>query len=95
VIVNHTYSKPGRYTVTFTVRDAVGNNDTDSIILTLLVSDVNGDGIVNIVDGVIIGVAFGSRPRDPNWNPIADIVPDKFINLQDIVLWAIHFGETW
>ena len=60
--------------------------------------EVNGDGIVNIVDGVIIGVAFGSRPGDPNWNPIADIAPvgapDNYISIQDIVLMAIHFGET-
>lgn len=55
--------------------------------------DVNDDGIVDIIDGVIIGVAFGSKPGDPKWNPIADIVPDNFIDIQDIVLWAIHFGE--
>jgi hypothetical protein len=59
--------------------------------------DVNDDGTVNIMDGVIIGVAFGSRPGDPEWNPIADIAPvgalDNFINIQDVVLWAIHFGE--
>jgi len=58
-------------------------------------ADVNDDRIVNIIDGVILGVAFGSRPGDPNWNPIADIVPDNFINIQDIVLWAVHFGETY
>lgn len=57
--------------------------------------DVNHDGIVDIFDGVIMGVAFGSRPGDPNWNPIADIVPDNFIDIQDVALWAIHFGETW
>jgi hypothetical protein len=59
--------------------------------------DVNGDGIVDIVDGVIIGVAFGSKSGDLKWNPIADIAPegapDDFIDIQDIALWAIHFGE--
>jgi len=72
---------------------ADGELTRDEFLLHL--ADVNDDGIVNIVDGVVIGVAFGSRPGDPNWNPIADIVPDKLINIQDIVLWAIHFGETW
>ncbi len=59
--------------------------------------DVNDDGIVDIVDGVIIGVAFGSILGDPKWNPIADIAPegapDNLIDIQDIALWAIHFGE--
>jgi parallel beta-helix repeat protein len=65
----------------------------------LLEGDVSDDGIVDIIDGVIIGVAFGSRPEDLEWNPIADIAPlgapDNFIDIQDIILWAIHFGETW
>jgi hypothetical protein len=64
----------------------------------LLISDINGDGIVDILDGVIIGVAFGSRPGDPKWNPIADIAPegepDNLIDIQDIVLWATYFGKT-
>jgi hypothetical protein len=63
-----------------------------------LVGDLNSDGIVDIFDGVIIGVAFDSRPGSQNWNPIADIAPlgapDNFIDIQDIILWAIHFGET-
>jgi len=56
--------------------------------------DLDDDGIVNILDGIIIAVAFGSRPGDPNWNPMADILVDSIINIQDILLWAIHFGET-
>jgi len=63
--------------------------------LEVIPGDVNRDGIVNILDGVIIAVAFGSRPGDPKWNPIADIITDNIINIQDILLWAIHFGETW
>jgi len=64
-------------------------------IVSPLSGDVNGDGIVNILDGVIIAVAFGTEPSDPKWNPLADIVADNIINIQDILLWAIHFGETW
>jgi len=56
--------------------------------------DVNHDAIVNILDGVVIAVAFGSRSGDQKWNPMADIVADNVINIQDILLWAIYFGET-
>ena len=62
-----------------------------------LTGDVNGNGKVDICDGVLIGVAFGSEPGDSNWNPNADIAPengpDNFISMQDVVLWAIHFGK--
>lgn len=28
----------------------------------------------NVIDGVIVGVDFGSRPEDSEWNPIVDTV---------------------
>ena len=57
--------------------------------------DINGDGIVDIVDIVIVALAFGSEPGDPNWNPIADLNGDGIVDIVDIVLVAIHFGETY
>jgi len=57
--------------------------------------DTNHDAIVDIVDGVTIGVAFGTKPSDPNWNPHADLNEDGVIDITDIVIWAIHFGESW
>jgi parallel beta-helix repeat protein len=60
----------------------------------LLEGDVNDDGIVDIIDGVIIGVAFGTKPSDPKWNPHADLNEDGVIDITDIVIWATHFGET-
>jgi parallel beta-helix repeat protein len=57
--------------------------------------DANHDAIVDIVDGVIMGVAFGTEPSDPKWNPHADLNEDGIINIIDIVIWATHFGESW
>jgi len=57
--------------------------------------DINGDGIVDIVDIVIVALAFGSEPGDPNWNPVADLNGDGIVDIVDIVLVAIHFGETY
>ena len=56
--------------------------------------DINGDGIVDIVDIVIVALAFGSEPGDPNWNPVADLNGDSIVDIVDVVLVAIHFGET-
>jgi len=79
--------------------DTADNIYTDGTVIVTTQGDLNGDGIVNILDGVIIAVAFGSNPGNSKWNPIADIAPeiapDNIINIQDILLWAIHFGKTW
>ena len=57
--------------------------------------DVKHDGIVDIVDGVMIGIAFGTEPSDPKWNPHADLNEDGVIDIIDIVIWATHFGENY
>lgn len=59
-----------------------------------VLGDINGDRKVNILDIVIVALAFGSQPGDANWNPIADMNKDGKVNILDIVLVAIHFGET-
>ncbi|MFX0206688.1 MAG: dockerin type I domain-containing protein, partial [Candidatus Hodarchaeota archaeon] len=57
--------------------------------------DLDGSGRVDVIDIVIVALAFGSRPGDPHWNPYADINQDGVVDIQDIVILAIHFGETW
>jgi hypothetical protein len=79
-------------------------NRTKTIVLTgdttltgvfRFLADLNGDGTINIHDIVIAALGFGSKPGDPNWNPIADIRQDGIINIIDLVMVAIHFGETY
>jgi hypothetical protein len=65
-------------------------NDT----LELSLSDLNKDGTIDIFDIVIIAVAFGSEPADPNWNIIADINNDGIVDIFDLVVVALHFAET-
>ena len=54
-------------------------------------------GIVDIMDILVVGVAFGSRPGDPNWNPTADLYPvcigDQVIDIMDILVIAVDFGK--
>jgi hypothetical protein len=58
--------------------------------------DINDDGIVDIIDVVVVALAFGSRPEDENWNPIADIAePYSLIDIIDMVAVALHFGQTY
>jgi len=60
----------------------------------LLKTDLNDDGVVNILDISIIAIAFGSTPEGPNWNIIADLNNDQIINILDISTVAMEFGKT-
>ena len=55
--------------------------------------DINHDGVVNIVDIVIVALEFG-RPPPPIVDLRADVNKDGIVNIIDIVIVAVHFGET-
>jgi hypothetical protein len=58
--------------------------------------DIDGNGIVDIVDIVIVALAFGSQTGDDKWDRRADIAAAfGLIDIVDIVKVAIHFGETY
>jgi len=56
--------------------------------------DVNNDGIVDVADLAIIGLAYGSSPGDPNWNLEADLNVDGTVNLFDLLVVAVNFGRA-
>jgi len=56
VITNHMYASSGRYTVTLTVRDAVGNTDSDSLIVSVLPREVVPGWAVGLAMVIIVGV---------------------------------------
>jgi hypothetical protein len=54
-------------------------------------TDINKDGIVDIIDVTIVAKFFGSKLGDPEWNPIADLDKNGCINIIDITIIAIEF----
>jgi hypothetical protein len=56
--------------------------------------DVTFDGTVDILDAVTIALAFGATPSDPNWNLNANINGDLIVDLFDLAIVALHFGEA-
>jgi parallel beta-helix repeat protein len=73
-----------------------GNNEDMYPLMQLyvpLIGDLNLDRIVNILDAIQAGSAFGSRPGDSNWNSQADLNSDNRINILDIVILANNFGK--
>ena len=55
--------------------------------------DLNMDGKVDILDIGIFAKAYGSYPGHPRWDPFADLVRDKSINILDVVTIAKNFGS--
>ena len=54
-----------------------------------LKEDINGDGVVNIQDLVLIAAQFGQTGENK-----ADVNYDGFVNIQDLVLVAAAFGDA-
>ena len=76
--------------------DAIAHSALDGlveIVQATILGDVNYDGIVDIFDGVIIAVAYGSTPTDPKWNPDADLNNDQIIDLYDLITWGDNYGR--
>lgn len=58
-----------------------------------LATDINSDGVVNIIDITIVAKAFGTNSEDPNWNPKADLDNNGIVNIIDISKVAKDFGR--
>jgi PKD repeat protein len=99
VIISHVYTTDGDFTVKLTVRDSKGLEDDVSAIVTVapvsqLPGDINNDHIVNFLDAILLGAAFGSHPGDGNWDPRCDLNGDNIINFLDGIILGANFGHT-
>jgi len=57
-----------------------------------LPGDLNGDDLVDIVDLVIVTLAYATG--DLRWNTLADANEDGVIDIGDVTLVSMHYGET-
>jgi len=58
-----------------------------------ILGDVNDDGQVSLADLTTVALAYGTRPSDPRWNPLADVNGDGQVGLSDLVIVAINYGK--
>ena len=58
-----------------------------------LLGDVNGDDTIDILDLVEAAGAFGAVPGSWAWKSWADVYPDGRINIFDLVMIALRFGQ--
>lgn len=58
-----------------------------------LPTDLNKDGVINMLDIAIIAKAYGATPQHPSWNPIADLDKNGIIDIYDVVKVAKDYGK--
>ncbi len=89
------YARKGNYTVSATSQYQIINLTANTTKFeVILEGDVNGDDTVDIFDLVIVGLALGSEPSDPNWDPRADINGDDLVDIFDLVIVGLDIGKT-
>jgi len=92
-----TESRLGNYTAyassTYSGAKAT-NKTTFEVTRAQLSTDINGDGVVNILDIAIVAKAYGSYPGHPRWNPAADLDGSGIVNILDVARVAKDYGKT-
>jgi len=63
-------------------------------VITPLITDLDNDGGVDIVDLYIVASAFGTEPGNSRWREEADIDGDDKVNILDLFKIALDFGRT-
>ncbi len=66
----------------------------DALLVKVCLGDVNGDGLINIIDLTLVSFAYGSFEGEPDYNPDADLNSDGIIDMQDLVIVARNLGKT-
>jgi large repetitive protein len=69
------------------------NTYVNGIIKVVIPGDINGDGVVDIFDAILLANAFNAVPASPRWNPNADIKTDDLIDIFDAIILANHFNQ--
>jgi hypothetical protein len=76
-------------------KDTTNNTKTDGWVVVTILGDVNGDGKVAWDDLSALGLAYGSKSGDSNWNPNADINSSGKVDWEDLSILGLNYGKSW
>jgi hypothetical protein len=74
--------------------DTPSNITNQNVFARAHVGDINGDGLVSVVDLTIVCLAYGNFKGEPDYDPEADINEDDIVDMRDLSTVARHLGET-
>jgi len=70
------------------------NVQIDGDVKVKMQGDVNGDGIVNVLDLSIVSMSYGSFEGEPDYDPDADLNKDGVVDMRDLAKVAMNLGNT-
>jgi hypothetical protein len=75
--------------------DLTNNIYRDGWVKIKMVGDIDGDGVIDILDIVLLTIIYGAHEGDPNWNPDADVTaPWGVIDILDLVTVSSKYGSS-
>jgi hypothetical protein len=89
----------GKYRIKGFVMPLVNESDTADNLLSsgyltiTIIGDINGDGIVEMMDFYYASMAYLSTPEKLNWNPNADVNDDGVVEMMDFFIVSQHYLE--
>jgi outer membrane protein assembly factor BamB len=75
--------------------NTASNTFVYGIVKVTIPGDIDGGGYVGARDLGLLGAAYGSYPRSPNWNPNADIDGKGYVGPRDLGLLGANYGKYW
>jgi hypothetical protein len=93
----------GRYSLKATVdseNNVIENNEannelTKNNFMVTVMGDINADKTVNILDGVVLSLAWTGVPNTPPWNDAADLDHNDVISIVDGTRASLNWGISW
>jgi hypothetical protein len=59
----------------------------------VLITDINGDGTVDITDVAMVAYAYDTKPGDEKWDERCDLNNDLIIDITDVSMVAYDYGK--
>jgi hypothetical protein len=74
--------------------DTTDNTFTDGWVILTIPGDIDGSFNVDGSDLGLLGLAWYSKPGDPNWNPNADLNNDGLVDGGDLGILGFYWFQT-
>lgn len=71
-----------------------GQTIVQTIRYSNLIGDLNGDGVVDCADLLIVRSSFGKKLGDVGFSPIADVNLDGVVDVRDLASVSQHLGGS-